>query len=167
MKRLLISLCLLALCPLTFALRPANMAMCPAANELRLDQKRFWWATKVVHDDTSSNSHAMLRYKWYSTSPSLAQAVDHFSGAQFVGTTEGHIVCLYAPAIRFNTQDFPILVYFESLALRPKGASWKADKKKAGIVNCINGDPSGCPYLVYQPSQIQDPYQVLRALKAP
>jgi hypothetical protein len=141
-----------------------NMAICPSPDELRRDTQQHWWATKSVHDARARNPNQMLKYKWYSTSPSLAKNIDYFAGAQYLGSTEGHIVCLYIPKIEFGTKDFPVLVYFESLVIGPQGGKWKVDAKKQGIQNCISTDPSECPYLIYQPEDVKDPYEALREL---
>jgi hypothetical protein len=166
MKPFLATFTLLFFCCVAYAAEEKNnMTTCPEPNELNIDRQQRWWATKTTHDATSKNPHALLKYKWYSTSPSLAKGIDRFAGAQYLGSSEGHIVCYYMPKVTFQTQDFPIFVYFESLTLRPKGGDWKQDPKNEGLLNCIHSDPGGCPYLIYQPPIIQDPYESLRELK--
>jgi hypothetical protein len=167
MKQLLTIFTLLLFCSLGCAAEEEknNMTTCPAPDELRMDGQQHWWATKIVHDVTSDNPGTLLKYKWYSTSPSLAKGIDRFAGAQYLGSSEGHIVCYYKPAVTFDTQDFPIFIYFENLVFRPKGNEWQQDRKNEGVINCINNDPSLCAYLIYQPHIIKDPYESLRELK--
>jgi hypothetical protein len=163
MKRLGLALLLLALGVVAQAANQHNnMAICPAAHELHMDGKQHWWATIVSQDVHAKNRK--LKLKWYSTSPSLAKGISHFAGAQYLGSTEGHIVCFYIPKVTFQTKDFPVLVYFENLVTRPHGGNWEADRKNRGQFNCISNDPSACPYLLYEPEYVQDPYKALREL---
>ena len=171
MKHYFISF-LLLFCSTTAMAMPApksslprfNVTVCPTADELKLDHQRHWWASKTAPDSTSNNPHAMLRYKWYSTSSSLAKGISRFAGAQYLGSSEGHVVCLYIPKISADTEAFPILIYFEFLSLRPNNSQWNTDLHNKGLLNCINSDPEQCPYLVYQPERITDPYKALREL---
>ena len=141
-----------------------NMVLCPSIHQLHLDRQQHWWATKTIHDDTSNDPNARIRYKWYSTTPSLAKGINYFAGAQYQGSSEGHVACLYMPKAAFHTQAFPIWLYLESLSLRPKGGKWKQDPKNSGQLNCISKNPSDCPYLIYSPDAIKDPYASLREL---
>jgi hypothetical protein len=164
MKRLT-PLLLLLFCSLSCAATfNNNKVTCPTVKELRLDEQRHWWATRRVRDLTSRNPKAMLHYKWYSVSSSLAHSVNRFAGAQYLGSTEGHVVCLYVPEVAYNTKTFPILVYFEFLSLRPGSSEWSADAKNSDLLNCVSNDPAHCPYLVYQPDRIDNPYESLREL---
>lgn len=160
MKRSAFTL-LLALATAT-ALADNNMTTCPDASELRMDGKQHWWATRTVRD--IHNKNRQLKLKWYSTSPSLAKSIDYFAGAQYLGSSEGHIACIYIPKMSFQTQDFPVQVYFENLIIRPHGGKWQATTKNEGELNCINSDPSQCPYLLYEPDYIENPYDELRKL---
>jgi hypothetical protein len=160
MKRFLFALILVILS--AAALAENNIAICPSAKELHMDGKQHWWATRTVKDVHGKNRK--LKLKWYSTSPSLAKGIDYFAGAQYLGSSEGHIACIYMPKVSFRTQDFPIQVYFENLVIRPKGGKWQTKGKNQGQLNCISGDPSECPYLIYEPDFIDNPYDALRRL---
>ena len=142
-----------------------DLLICPNANELHRDSRHHWWTTKASHDVLSSNPHVMTKYKWYSSTPSLAKKMDHFVGAQYSGIAEGHIICLYMPqATSAHSQSFPVIVHFEGLVLKPKDGEWQPDPKRPGIENCVSPDPAQCPYLPYQPDKIKDPYEELRKL---
>lgn len=141
-----------------------ELLTCPQSMELNRDSQQHWWSTKATHDPHSQDSNAMVNHKWYSTSPSLAEKLGKFVGAQYSGTAEGHIICLYLSDSSTHMQSFPVSVHFEGLVVAPKQGEWKQDPTHGGIKNCVSSDPLQCPYLMYQSDDVSDPYEFLRKL---
>lgn len=137
---------------------------CPGVTTLRKDKSLHWWAVKSIRDPASPMDNVILRVKWYSTESSLAPGVQRFIGAQYSGSTEGHVACLYMPTVKDNTASFPIAVYLEQMIDRPRGRLWTAAKGNKGLLNCVSSDPAECSYFVYRPAQIDDPYHYLMRL---
>jgi len=122
---------------------PHLTAYCPAVEELiKVDTK---WITK---DE-----------KWENNTPSSANRIVSFVGAQWVGVKYGQIICLYKTdeAVTF---PFPLEQISSQLILEPTGGGWGALVGNRRF--CKSANTADCPYAVKQQENPKDVYEKIK-----
>lgn len=122
---------------------------CPEIDQLEKDPKSNLWSTASG---------------WRSYSPSFANKIKDFLGAQWVGTKVGNVFCIYEG----EGKTFLVVLQFHGLAYGPtadpKTNSWSPNKD--GRQNCVAGKISACPFTPYLKKEVSDVYQQLDTLKS-
>ncbi len=131
---------------LTTKPKPApQFSYCPPASSLYKKNKR-WWAPN----------------SWRSYSQSFVEKVTKFIGAQWVGVSLGHIICLYHGDDSFT---FPISLQRTVLIKPPTGDTWK--KQPSGYLVCKSRDRLKCPFPRKKRKEVVDIKKMLRSFKEP
>lgn len=78
---------------------------------------------------------------WKSYSQSFVDAIESFSGAQWVGVNVGKMLCVYRGKQSF---EFPVVLQNDTLTPVPEGQKWI--KQSGGYINCLSGDVLDCPF---------------------
>lgn len=116
---------------------------CPKQTEL-YKKDQFWYGPN----------------SWRDYSPSFADHVSNFAGAQWVGVNVGKIICLYKG---LEVNDFPIALERDNLMKKPDGEHWKADP--SGYQICKSDNISDCPFSPQEDKANQNIYDFLKDIK--
>ncbi len=140
---------LIALVYLTYTAMaaPTHILYCPKSTYLTKDPVKLTW---------SANQNTFRSYDF-----SFAKTIDHFVGAQWVGTQVGQITCIYKA---FPKTSFPILLIYHALALNPKGGAWTKDL--GGYKNCNTLDRKACAFIVQLKPKSINIYEEAKNLKS-
>ncbi len=115
--------------------------LCPPAESLKKNPDTTWSAAGG----------------WKSNSPSLTNAVSHFTGAQWIGINVGEVICMYS---QNNSQNrFPIVLQRHNVIISPDGGNWTADK--GGHKDCHSNDIRQCRFFSVQKVKPKDIYEDL------
>jgi|GEM_PF-1389561 len=126
---------------------------CPAVSSLHKNPQTNIWYTTENHQ------------YWKSLSQSMITTVDAFTGAQYVGNTQGHISCVYTGA--HNATAFPVIFHFGTLVNQPvnKQGLYKWAPLKNGWSNCFSAAPSDCSFAPVESHKSTNPFATLKKLK--
>lgn len=95
---------------------------------------------------------------------SLLKDVDHFKGAQWIGTNVGRVICVYESA---DQDEFPLTLQNGHYMEKPSGDNWhlrqhaESDSEvNTTVMNCTSNDPASCPFSEQEvnsdPSKVPD-----------
>lgn len=95
---------------------------------------------------------------------SLLKDVDHFKGAQWIGTNVGRVICVYESA---DQDEFPLTLQNGHYMEKPSGNNWHVRKHVAPdseinttVINCTSNNPANCPFSEQEvnsdPSKVPD-----------
>ncbi len=124
---------------------PAGFLTCPALNKITKDPSTSIWSDKSG---------------WKSYSPSFAEHLTKFLGAQWQGVNVGTLSCLYSGD---NNMTFPVILTYNQLTLAPVNGKWGKDV--GGYANCFSSNQNDClfkPRLHPTPENIYDTVSKLK-----
>ncbi len=107
---------------------------CPNVSALYRNKSTNRWESNSYHG------------YWKSYSASFLPRVSRFTGAQYIGNTEGNISCVYVGS--GASSAFPVILHFGTLVHEPKSdhGLLKWQPLKSGWANCISTSPSDCAF---------------------
>ncbi len=122
---------------------PHKQHFCPNLTELT--KKDLTWTT--------------IDEKWQNYTPSSANKIITFTGAQWIGIKVGKIICLYQTDEAVN---FPLALEQtrSQIILEPSGDGWSA------LINnhklCKSANPADCPYTIEPPKDTGNIYEEIK-----
>jgi len=117
-----------------------------AADEQAQDKlPKGYLACPTIKDLHKSSDPAKMNWfandGWMSHSPSFANHIKEFLGAQWQGRTVGNVSCLYRAS---EQMTFPIVLQYNVLSFEPSGGKWS--KNLGGYLNCMSHKQKDCVF---------------------